>query len=235
MKFPDIGEYVRPIVEMRERSATEVKRVVGSAFFLDERGLFMTAAHVMRDLEAVDGGLVLRIGESFKYRQPAQWEVHPKADVALGRIDAATRPMIDAVTTELYSGTEIYGFGFPDHLCRQEGFMFSAAVRQYTGHVQRIIYREEAFTTPMQGMNTTGVELSWHSPRCTSGGPVLAAVGTKTALLAIHCCNVTYGEEEPVRYGAAAAIKDVMDWSPDILDGLPLRSLWAHHFNPPPA
>jgi len=165
----DIAGYVFPIFSAKPgKGGFHINRFIGSGFWIDSKGHFLTCAHVLDELEE---DLAPVIGHPFgKMRNsftPILYdEKHSKFDVALGaaKIKEPTtflRPYRGSVQP----GLDIGAFGFTD--AGKVAKSLQLDVHYLKGHIVRT--SEESMGLPTARV----VETSFGSPSGFSGTPLL--------------------------------------------------------------
>lgn len=166
----DISEFVFPIVSGTPGSDEfRVDRFIGSGFWVDSAGHFVTCGHV---LDALKEGQCPAIAQPFgnkrdHYIPVLQSQRHPKFDMAMGTA-RLTRPskFLPPYEGHVVPGLNVSAFGFTEW--GKSGQSLQIDVRYLKGHITRT--SEES-----QGLPTARVvEVSFGSPSGFSGTPLLA-------------------------------------------------------------
>ncbi len=165
----DISEFVFPIVSgTLERDLFLVDRFIGSGFWVDNKGHFLTCRHVF---EEVKEGQYPAIAQPFgdkrdRYIPVVQSECHPQYDMAMGSARLAhPSKFLPLHAGHIVPGTNVSAFGFTEW--GKSGQSLQIDVRYLKGHITRT--SEES-----QGLPTARiVEVSFGSPSGFSGTPLL--------------------------------------------------------------
>ncbi len=169
-KYFDIADYVFPIVSgTPKQDYFAVDRFIGSGFWIDSKGHFLTCRHVLEQLKEDQ---CPAIGQPFKeardrYIPIISSTAHPKYDLAVGtaHVSAPTK-FLPPYNEALVPGLNVSAFGFTEW--GKEGQSLNIDVRYLKGHVTRT-------STESLGLPTHSVvELSFGSPSGFSGTPLLA-------------------------------------------------------------
>ena len=161
--------YLFPIFAvMQGQSEVKVKRFLGSGFWLDGKGHFLTCRHV---LEGLAEGQLPAIGQPFGNRRDhfipiLSSTAHAKYDAAVGVAPAtAVKGVLARYSGPLGVGLDVQAFGFTD--AGKEQGSYQLDVRLLRGHVSR--FSEDALGLPSPSL----VEVSFGSPSGFSGTPLL--------------------------------------------------------------
>ncbi|WP_420622948.1 S1 family peptidase [Candidatus Poriferisodalis sp.] len=221
MEWLNIGTLVRPV---GIRAASSTVNFAGTAFELDEPGLFLTASHVLngasntRDVYVgVDGQLV-----------PAKSiELHPRVDVAALKLelerDCAPLKSDDVSTSQTDShnlGLEVQSYGYPFRQIAPGQIQLEPRVMH--GHIQRIFLEREH---PMYEVSFPVVDGQSGSPVISHDFSPRRVVGIVTTSVESHAVlqpsTETYeiGDEGDhirtrthVLFGVAVAIWPLHQW-----------------------
>lgn len=156
----DAREYVFPIfaVEAQDNGVFMQSRAfLGTAFFVTKRGDAITAAHVLPDSEALEGGRRLVAVVARNGVEEVCWITHsaklPSFDFALLHINLAETKYLPIGAPEVGAGTDIQMIGIPSHEVRNSG----KEMRCLKGHVT---------------LSAKWLELNFPIPSGMSGSPV---------------------------------------------------------------
>lgn len=166
----DIATYVFPIVSgTPKQDHFAVDRFLGSGFWIDSKGHFLTCKHVLEDLKE---GQCPAIGQPFgeardRFIPILSSTAHPRYDVAVGTANVKTPTnFLPLSEGPIVPGLNVSAFGFTEW--GKEGQSLNIDVRYLKGHVTRT-------STESLGLPTKSVvELSFGSPSGFSGTPLLA-------------------------------------------------------------
>lgn len=214
-----------------QRVGANVYVFAGTCFSFLEQHWFLTAAHVVRDVDPEDLGVALFVYQEVKDEEglPVRSvSIHPSADVALIRLDVELTeefPIFDPYSglspvTDL--GDSLRTFGFPEQSTETGVTMVPRMLR---GYVQRHFRHQSP-----AGYQYYALELSHTAPSGMSGSPVSLdgdssrVVGVLTedfqSTTVLH--SITEIEEDGqrfmdrahavVNYGVAADLRPLQEW-----------------------
>lgn len=166
----DISGFVFPIVSGTPgRDLFRVDRFIGSGFWVDSKGHFLTCRHVFAELKE---GQSAAIAQPFsnkrdRYVPAVQSECHPRFDVAMGTAKLAhPSKFLSLYEGHIVPGLNVSAFGFTEW--GKSGQSLQIDVRYLKGHITRT-------SQESQGLPTARVvEVSFGSPSGFSGTPLLA-------------------------------------------------------------
>ncbi len=225
-------------------------RLEGTAFFINDRGVFLTAGHVIRSIQATSNETHIGYGVNVKANDSAgtnafvrlvEFEHAPSPfDVAIGKVDFISRSWFS-----VYSGAKIEGWkdvatlGYPQSALDPDPERFRIHLRSLKGHVQRAIGADEL---PAHRPHPDCFELNFAITNGLSGAPLFITRRDVQELIAICVYSVdsevvidslteihddgSRFEERRSRveqYGIAHSLLPLMDWKPAILKGMSLR------------
>jgi hypothetical protein len=165
----DIAGYVFPIVSATQgEKILSIDRFIGSGFWIDSKGHFLTCKHVFDELK---DGQVPAIAHPFgdkrdRYTPIIQNTHHKHFDMALGT--AAVKkptPFLLPYEGTFSAGLDVSAFGFTDWGKANRSLQID--VRYLKGHIVRT--SEESLGLPSAQV----VEISFGSPSGFSGTPLL--------------------------------------------------------------
>ena len=161
--------YLFPIFAVtKAESGVKVKRFLGSGFWLDEKGHFLTCKHV---LDGLSDDQLPAIGHPFGDRREFFTPIlsstaHATYDVAVGLAPAsAVKGVLTRYQGSLGIGLDVQAFGFTD--AGKEHSSHNLDVRLLRGYVSR--FSEDALGLPSPSL----MEISFGSPSGFSGTPLL--------------------------------------------------------------
>lgn len=153
---------------MQETSGVKVKRFLGSGFWADDKGHFITCKHV---LEGLDEGQLPAIGQPFgdhrDYFVPIlSSSLHAEFDIAVGMAPASeVKGVLPRYQGTFGLGLDVQAFGFTD-AGREQG-SYQLDVRLLRGYISR-------FSADSLGLPSPSLfEVSFGSPSGFSGAPLL--------------------------------------------------------------
>lgn len=222
-----VRDFVFPIGNV----ADGIFQLLGTAFFIGDRGFALTAAHVWRDLNPGRSvGLFVDDGNQWQTVPILHGEAHRSEDVAILKLDGTWTSIFSIVSASEYSSCEYEMWGYPEKVAHEGRRM---AVSQHEaanlvrpdliynrGYVRRRIDEELPVSIYV---GKAFYELSEVGGSCCSGGPIVNRKRTDDAwpVFGIYIGEETANAVAAVGY--ATRFDALSEWSPLIL-GAPLLS-----------
>lgn len=185
-------EYIVPVVRSTERDGQiYVERVHGTAFFINSRGVFITAAHVLRnataDMEENGGaiGLVmLRPGDTTHHYEGEilRFTFAPTPyDVAVGVVDQPSKACFELVPTgKIWIWQDVHTIGYPETAVALDAGKIH--VRGHKGYVVRKLGQGSTLIHE----HPEAFEVNFSIPKGMSGSPLVLR----------HDSNLVLGDED---------------------------------------
>ena len=168
-QFFDIADYVFPIVSGTPgREIFSVDRFIGSGFWVDSVGHFLTCHHVLENLkEGQCPAIAKPFGEERdRYIPIIASEAHPKFDFAMGTVKLVQpSKFLPLYEGPVVPGLDVSAFGFTEW--EKSGQSLQIDARYLKGHVTRTSDESQGLPTPKL------VEVSFGSPSGFSGTALL--------------------------------------------------------------
>ena len=194
-----LEDYVVPVcsAEVRGGRAT-LRRLLGTAFFIDNSGVFLTARHVLQGIKEsaqVEAGLNVKAGHAGAANLFAPlrgWESAPDPyDIAIGRVDFGSRCWFSVLERRPASPwKDIATLGYPETALNCEDSNFNIHLRALKGYVQRHVASGEiALIRP----HPECYELNFPIASGMSGAPLFEPVNNRQELLGV--CVGSYSAE----------------------------------------
>lgn len=165
----DIAPFIFPIVSVTEgREVLNIHRFIGTGFWINSGGYFLTCKHVLEELEeGYKPALAQPFGDDRDTFIPVHiLSAHPEIDIALCKAHGNTkRAVLQPWEGAFAAGLDISAFGFTDWGKGNQSLYLD--VRLLKGHVSRTA--EESLGLP----TSTLAEVSFASPSGFSGAPLL--------------------------------------------------------------
>lgn len=164
----DIAGLVFPIVSGKnEGDDFYIDRFIGSGFWIDGAGDFLTCRHIFEDLKE---GQSPAIGQPFsndrdKYIPIVSSTFHPEYDIAVGRTISRDTRFLEPYEGIIAPGLDVSAFGFTEW-GKKDGSL-NLDVRFLKGHITRTAEGPTGLPTPFI------IETSFGSPGGFSGAPIL--------------------------------------------------------------
>lgn len=240
-----IEESVFPICHFEMKGdLADAKRLIGSGFFINRGGIFLTAGHVAQAFSGIKPGLFFKpdpVGQPNLNRVAwiQEYEIGP-SDLAVGRVEIGTHTFFDRIGTAEGIWADVVACGYAESAVLLGGDRFKSPIRGLKGYIQRAIADGLENDIPVEGKI---YELNFPIPRGMSGSPLYrvreGAVELVGVCVASHTAEMvdfehvsvddngaTYNERKirVEQYGIATAIESALNWTPTIL-GQPLRDL----------
>ncbi len=249
-----LEDYVVPVCEfVRQGDVAILRRLEGTAFFIGKDGLFLTAAHVLRSVEARRKetsdlvGLVVKDHADPKLSRLSVIQAYDYApepyDIAIGRTYFYSRSWFSAPPSKAIAGwQDVAALGYPETALNASPDKFNVHLRTLKGYVQRPIAENEL---PALGRHPSAYELNFPITAGMSGSPLFVADGPKANRL-VGVCVGSYSaevteyrrvevrdagekyEERQIKveqYGIAQAVEGLLDWKPNVAGNRTLREL----------
>ncbi|KFZ32122.1 hypothetical protein IDSA_05500 [Pseudidiomarina salinarum] len=225
-----------------------IQELIGSGFFINDGGCFLTAKHVIESAVASATakdclvGLVLK-GENGKSEKSVicelkDYEFAPDGyDIAIGVIDYHCESLLTLGERNVEPWQDVVTYGYPLHAVSGNPELLRLNIRCHKGYVQRLLRPEDATLTPIP----KGFELSFLLSRGLSGSPLFihqqqkdivvgVCVGSfRTELIEDEYLEVMENGSEYKEtklkieeYGIAHDIRPLHSWKPKILNGTSL-------------
>lgn len=164
-----LDSYIFPIFSVtQDGNSLHVHRFLGTGFWIDDEGHFLTCKHIFYSLNS---GQLPAVGQPFRgksdrYIPILESKLHPKYDVAVGIVQKKSAgSVLSRYTGALGLGLEVQAFGFTDS--GKIGSSYELDVRLLRGYVTR--FSEDSLDLPSPSL----LEVSFGSPNGFSGSPLL--------------------------------------------------------------
>ena len=168
-KHFSLKKYIFPLVAITQPgSPLKIKRFIGTGFWIDEDGLFLTCKHV---IESLADDEMPAIAQPFSQRSDRFIPVtkatcHSSHDVAVGVAPkSAVEGVLPRYSGDLGLGLDVQAFGFTD--AGREGRTMNLDPRLLRGYISR--FSGDPFGLPSPSL----IEVSFGSPCGFSGTPLL--------------------------------------------------------------
>lgn len=244
MRPPLLEDYVVPICSASiSAGRAQLSRLLGTSFFVDDRGVFLTAKHVLKetsnDSDAECYGLVVKPKTSNEsiLRPIVEWECGPSPyDVAIGMVDFPSRPWFSIDSVDYAAPwKDIATLGYPESALNHTVDKFNIHIRALKGYIQRFVAADEI---DLIRPHPDCYELSFPITLGMSGAPLFSAEGNRQELIGI--CTGSYDaavvayltkeisegnlqfQEQHLKVeqiGIAQSILPLLEWSPSTLSG----------------
>lgn len=242
MRESTLQDFIVPICRARVSANLAVlERLEGTAFFMNDGGIFLTAKHV---LEVAEGSGTIR-GLNVKgedrtsnfFAKLIDVEFAPEPfDVAIGKVNYRSRSWFSPYRGEVTGWSEVATLGYPESALNIEPNKFNIHLRFLKGYVQRLIESDEL---PSHKPHPPCFELSFPIPNGLSGAPLFLARGMdRQELIGIFVKSfdsevvidaITEIEENGAQfkekrsrveqYGIAHSLLALLEWRPALLQG----------------
>jgi len=227
-------------------------KLLGTAFFISKNGIFLTAKHVMREVQS-DPPPNIQCGLNVKSEgeQPENmfvaldhWENAPEPfDIAIGKVKFLSRPWFEIAKTGATHWKDVATMGYPETALNITSDKFNVHMRSQKGHIQRFV---KAGELQVLGQHPDCYELSFPITSGMSGSPLFTADNNKQQLIGV-CVGSSSAEiveydmseinEDGKKYeerrlkveqiGIAESIHPLLLWKPKILEGRTLEDIFS--------
>lgn len=224
----DIKDYIFPVSRVTNNVATntsELKALIGTAFFFGQNGYALTAAHVIdqldenRDPEKEQVAGIFNEADNWTSVTIEKMEKHPTEDVGIIKLTGNDWHSFLQITPQPFFSTYPYEcWGYP-HEVSNELLMLDEEAKPkpdliFTqGYIRRRISRELFPTMIYRG--TSFYELSETFGCGASGGPII--LQSKRTREKWDIIGVYVGEKEKGNIGYASRSDSFFNWIPEIL------------------
>ncbi len=230
--------YIAPVVRLDEQGDTIIfRRLLGTAFFINSGGAFLTAGHVIRDAiadaEKHGGSVALSACKPGDRRyayvghiQDVSFAEEPY-DIAVGYIAEALQScFILGEGLKVWMWEDVYAVGYAESAVSRDGENVRPDVRGLKGYVVRKVPPGEHLAN--LGRHPAAFEVSFSIPHCMSGSPLVLRYGPGVEppegapLPLLGVCVGTASVEVGdglEHYGVVHDLIPLKDWKPDCLAG----------------
>ncbi|MCZ4428869.1 serine protease [Agrobacterium sp. SOY23] len=247
-----LQSYVVPVCLFEDRvSSIFAHSLVGTAFFINSSGVFLTASHVLEQAAAMAKardqlvGLVVKIQVDGTTKNGVvlvdNFENAPAPhDIAIGKVPVVTSTHLTLETFDIDVWKDVATFGYPLSALGGEPEDFRINLRAHKGYIQRITKPQDMKI----GRHPDGFELSFNISPGMSGSPIFIyrdgndlVVGVSVSSFRGETTESEISEvlddgrlftEKRVRieeYGFAHDIRGLLDWKPSLFGGRTLLEL----------
>lgn len=230
----------------KDSDQAQLRALQGTAFFVGNCGLFLTARHVLE--QAIDRckgtdcevGLVTK-GSNGKTAEEVVTPLTtyeyapPPYDIAIGLAPYKPASPLSLGAIDVSIWQEIATLGYPTSASAKEGNALWMNLRAHRGYVQRTTLPRDI---PI-GTHPSGIELSFLLGPGMSGAPIFTSLGEVVIGVGVGSFRSEEIEDSFVevsdegkeyrelrlrieQHGFAHAISDLLDWRPEILTGASL-------------
>jgi hypothetical protein len=227
-----------------------LKRLEGTAFFINDEGVFLTAGHVVRAVKAQSGltwGLNVkgfRASDNL-FAAVSEIDFAPSPfDIAIGKVHYRSKNWFTPFLDEGVGGWhDVATLGYPASALNTTPERFNNHLRLLKGYIQREIAADEL---PVHRPHPNCFELSFPIPNGLSGSPLFSAKGKNQQLIGV--CVGSFDVEIVIddfthvdddgkkfserrvrveQYGIAHSILPLWKWRPSFLQGKSLAEAIA--------
>lgn len=244
--------HVVPVCVFEDRKTSiYAHNLVGTAFFINHEGYFLTASHVLAQaftLAKERGqlvGLVVKVGEAEAVKNAVaiidEFENAPAPfDVSIGRIKFAPPTTFKLEKFEIDVWKDVATYGYPLSALGGQPEDFRINLRAHKGYIQRLTSPEDMKI----GSHPHGFELSFNISPGMSGSPIFVYRGGNDLLVAVAVSSfrgeTIEAETSEVledgsifiesrrrieEYGFAHDIRGILGWMPQMAGGRTLLQL----------
>lgn len=239
--------------KQQDSGVPELKVVHGTAFLLGEKGVFLTARHVLKaatrpNLNGMRPSIfALAPDESKVLAEITDIEDAPTGqDIAIGRSDFRLDSLYRLHSERRTVWTGVLSAGYPEDAFVREGGSLKTPIRAFNGIIQRLIFPGDLHLAP----KTLGFELSFSPSPGMSGAPLcISGVSRSSHLEVVGVCVGSFRSEQVedeytevnndgsryterrvriTQFGLAESIYPLLDWKPKVLEGQTLGEALCH-------
>lgn len=241
-----LQDYLVPICSAEHKGKVALlRRLLGTAFFINEQGLFLTAKHVMQAIDlhprqnCLYGINVKSAGEPHANMFVAiqRWEGAPQPfDVAIGQVFFQSRSWFEIRDEKLEAGwKDVAAMGYPETALNVTPEHFNIHLRMLKGYIQRFVRAGEL---QIRSPHPDCYELSFQITAGMSGAPLFTTENNKQQLIGVCVGSVSAelvdyasshveddGRElnekrvKVEQIGLAESIFPLLSWRPEMLGG----------------
>lgn len=248
-----LQSYVVPVClyEAKDEKEARVHHLIGTAFFVGERGFFLTAGHVIEQAKATAKakdqkvGLAIKVGDDQSVGnglvEIQNIEAAPNPfDIALGQIPFSISSPLRLENFQVESWKDVATHGYPLSTISRPANDLRLGTRCHKGYIQRLTKPEDMHI----GLHPNGFELSFNVSPGMSGAPIYIYRGSTDLVIGVAVSSFrgetteseisevledgTHYKESRLRieeYGFAHDIRGILDWRPNLGGGRPLVEL----------
>ena len=247
-----LQDYVIPICSAeRFKGSVSLRQLLGTAFFINNAGVFLTAKHVLQQIDkdtsgGVDYGLCVKSQNATAadmFAPLKSWEVAPEPyDIAIGTVDAGSRAWFSRPEeSRATPWKDVATLGYPETALNTSAGNFNVHPRMLKGYIQRLV---DAGEIDLIAPHPICYELSFPVTSGVSGAPLFATNNNRQDLIGVcvgsYSAEVTdyrstYVDDDGSRHeersvkveqiGIAECIFSLLEWTPGIFGQQSLAEL----------
>jgi len=247
-----LQSYVVPVcLYSSSQDTADIKELIGSAFFINKNGCFMTAQHIIEAAEdrakqkGYEIGIVVKsVSGTSSKSSIAPILLIEKApepyDVAIGTVNYSCKTLLKFQNRDVEVWQDVATYGYPLDAVSGNPSSLNLNIRCHKGYIQRLTKPEDI---PF-GENPTGFELSFLLSKGLSGAPLFIHDGSHEIVIGV-CVGSMRSETIEDQYtkvndngeiftetrlsinqfGLAQNILPILDWTPSEFNGLSLLEI----------
>jgi Trypsin-like peptidase domain len=215
-----LRDFVFPLASLeRTTSERNIKKILGSAFLIGNRGFALTAKHVLADSckGHIAGMFVVPTGNWVGF-QVIGYELHPSEDVAIVQLDSLNDDIWQSpfclANSVAYASGKYRLFGYPDDTTFERAENGHALIRPDMIYNEGYIRRRYTGRVPSL-LGSSFLELSEIAGTGSSGAPVFKFSKPLLEVIGIYVGEKTNDRSTSVSY--AVREEAFRDWVPQIL------------------
>lgn len=243
-----LEDMIVPVCKYRiEKNNAIIERSIGTAFFINSQGVFLTAGHVVKAIPNQTTGLCIKHKTTLKNIMSPIVNIEyasDNVDVAIGKIEYETHHWFELEEFNPTYWLNVATLGYPETAFNVNPADYYINLRAHKGYIQRIIAPNEL---SYLGPHKTLLELNFAIPCGLSGAPLFKVNGSKNILLGVcigshtseivdyeynsHIDDQSTHSERKVKveqYGIAQDISEILEWKPDLLKDKTLRNIFEN-------
>ena len=179
-----LQDYVIPICSAKRfKGSASLRQLLGTAFFVNGAGVFLTAKHLLQKIDKdtsgrVDYGLCVKSHDSTAadvFAPLNSWESAPEPyDIAIGRVDVRSRAWFSRPEeSRATPWKDVATLGYPETALNTSAGNFNVHPRMLKGYVQRLV---DAGEIDLIALHPLCYELSFPVTSGVSGAPLLRRI-----------------------------------------------------------
>ncbi|KTD33835.1 hypothetical protein Lnau_2127 [Legionella nautarum] len=241
-----LQSYVIPICQFElSKSEARIKKTIGTAFFINDTGFFMTAKHVIKD--AIDnlkgdGGFIGLIVKGNEGKSPDNFAVpiisyslaENPYDIAVGITNYKCETPLRIKDAEAGLWREVITLGYPVTALVQKPNDFRVNIRGHKGYIQRLISLDDQAMSLEGQEHPNSFELNFTIGYGLSGSPLIVYNAQEQIVVGVCVgSKKTEYRDSIEEYGIAQDIRPLLDWKPDCFFGKSLKEVSNLYFDKP--
>lgn len=222
-----------------------IKEMYGTVFFINNSGIFITAAHVINDcVEAIKlyGGTIGLCVKGENGKSPANfmapvigWELAASPyDIAIGKVGfygCETHLKLADIKIDVWKDVATYGYPSTIEVIDKALDSYQINLRAHKGYIQRLITTENKVFNGVNGdIHPSSFETNFTMNRGLSGAPLFVNGDTVVGVCVGNISCEYRGDID--NYGIAHDMRPLLSWQPKILGNKTLLEVSSENTKP---